>query len=59
MNEQGILRMHIKGSYNCFEDNTIWGKFISISKAFQDQKTPEKGQKLQNLCDGYAVLACF
>jgi hypothetical protein len=50
MNEQGILRMHIKGSYNFFEDNTIWGKFISISKAFQDQKTPEKGQKLQNLC---------
>jgi len=45
MNEQGILRMHIKGSYNFFEGNTIWGKFIPISKAFQDQKMLEKGQK--------------
>lgn len=39
--------MKISGPYEVLKDNTNWGKYISCSKAFQEERTSEKGRKLK------------
>jgi len=37
------MKMEVQWSYKIFEDNTKWRKFISSSKASQDERMGEKG----------------